>query len=88
MKNAIFYSILVLVAAVVLFSFTSQTTTAAPELRCPTVCIPMWEVSSDACVFDECGSGCGPNGLTTFWTGKACLTALYNLCGPAISNKG
>ena len=38
------------------------------ELICPAVCVFMYEIYGDKCVFDECGSRCGPNGITTFET--------------------
>jgi hypothetical protein len=43
---------------------------------CPAVCVPMWEIQNNTCVFDECGSGCGPNRITTFETREECLKAL------------
>ncbi|MEX0920423.1 MAG: hypothetical protein WDZ69_02465 [Candidatus Pacearchaeota archaeon] len=45
---------------------------------CPAVCVEMWEIDSDSrtCVFNECGSGCGPDGETSFETLKHCEVAL------------
>lgn len=40
---------------------------------CPAVCVPMWKIQGDRCVYDECGSGCGPNNKTTFDTKQECL---------------
>lgn len=48
---------------------------------CPDVCVPMWVLKTlptahvtvgTECVFIECGSGCGPNGITTFETEEEC----------------
>lgn len=34
---------------------------------CPEVCTPMWELkNNNSCVYTECGSGCGPDGISTF----------------------
>lgn len=46
------------------------------ETICPQVCVEMWEIQGDECVFDECGSGCGPDGVETFETEKQCEIAL------------
>lgn len=48
------------------------------ETVCPAVCVEMWEINSEGneCVFDECGSGCGPDGVNTFETQKQCEIAL------------
>jgi hypothetical protein len=39
---------------------------------CPTVCVPLYEIKNKECVFNDCGSGCGANGITTFETLKQC----------------
>lgn len=48
------------------------------ETICPAVCVKMWEIERDLgeCAFNECGSGCGPDGVETFETLKQCETAL------------
>ena len=45
---------------------------------CPDVCVPMWtkvvipDVGFD-CLYDGCGSGCGPDGIKTFDSKELCL---------------
>lgn len=40
---------------------------------CPTVCVEMYEISpTGECVFNECGSGCGPDGVNSFDTLAQC----------------
>ena len=46
---------------------------------CPAVCVPAYEVVKDKCVYDECGSGCGPDGINTFETLAECEQGLYDL---------
>lgn len=43
---------------------------------CPTVCIPMWVLKDNKCTFNDCGSGCGADGITTFETETECLAKL------------
>lgn len=43
---------------------------------CPQVCVEMYEIREGECVFDECGSGCGPNGKTTFENLNQCEIVL------------
>jgi hypothetical protein len=43
---------------------------------CPAVCVPMWRLNNGQCSFTGCGSGCGPDGKTTFSTQEACQAAL------------
>ncbi len=58
---------------------TSTTTTLPQEPKlCPMVCTPLWEIKNSACVFNKCGSGCGPNGITTFSTEEACEDKLLS----------
>lgn len=45
---------------------------------CPAVCVPMYEIVRDRCVYDECGSGCGPDEVNTFETNESCQQALYD----------
>jgi hypothetical protein len=40
---------------------------------CPDVCVEMWQISQNECFFNECGSGCGPDNITTFETKEECL---------------
>ncbi|NQV08818.1 hypothetical protein HQ529_03125, partial [Candidatus Woesearchaeota archaeon] len=42
------------------------------EEICLTVCVEMYEIIDNKCVFDNCGSGCGVNEVTTFDTKKEC----------------
>ena len=42
------------------------------ERICPTVCVEMYELEGGLCVFNECGSGCGPDGLNSFDTLEQC----------------
>jgi hypothetical protein len=48
------------------------------ETICPAVCVEMYEISRDGseCVFNECGSGCGPNGINSFDTLNQCEIVL------------
>ncbi len=43
---------------------------------CPAVCVELYEIENSACVFNECGSGCGPDGLNTFDTQAQCELVL------------
>jgi hypothetical protein len=43
---------------------------------CPAVCVEMYEISGNSCIFNECGSGCGPDGDTSFGTLAECEIAL------------
>jgi len=36
------------------------------ERICPSVCTPMYEIKNNECISDECGSGCGADGVNTF----------------------
>jgi putative hemolysin len=40
---------------------------------CPQVCIEMWKITNNSCEFIDCGSGCGPNNITTFETKEECF---------------
>lgn len=42
---------------------------------CPAVCVPLWTVQNNECVFNECGSGCGPDNITSFSTEAECKSA-------------
>jgi hypothetical protein len=39
---------------------------------CPAVCVELYEIRADECVFNNCGSGCGPNNETSFLTLAEC----------------
>lgn len=43
---------------------------------CPAVCVEMWQIEQGECVFNECGSGCGADGLKTFEKLSQCEIAL------------
>ena len=43
---------------------------------CPAVCIEMYEIVNGTCTFNECGSGCGVDGITSFETEALCNLAL------------
>ena len=53
------------------------TARVAVETVCPSVCIEMYDLEENECDFDECGSGCGADGITTFETLEECNTALF-----------
>ncbi len=48
------------------------------ESVCPAVCVEMWEINPEiqTCEFNECGSGCGPDGVNTFETQAQCEIVL------------
>lgn len=43
---------------------------------CAALCVEMYEIIGDRCVFNECGSGCGPDSYSTFETLEKCEEAL------------
>jgi len=43
---------------------------------CPSVCVQMYEIDEHECNFEECGSGCGADGVYTFDTLEQCNLAL------------
>lgn len=43
---------------------------------CPSVCVGMYEIEGSECVFNECGSGCGPDGINSFDTLQQCEIVL------------
>ena len=56
------------------------------EQICPSICVELYEIQDGECIFNECGSGCGPDAVTSFdklnqceiaLTGKNCYD-LYN----------
>ncbi len=54
------------------------------EKICPSVCVEMYEIKENACSFNACGSGCGPDGINTFEKLSQCEIVLsgkncYNL---------
>jgi len=44
---------------------------------CPDVCTALWEIKESGCTLDECGSGCGADGVKSFDTEVECLR-VYN----------
>lgn len=58
----------------------SSYTTKTPISRevCPAVCIPAYEIVRDKCVYNECGSGCGPDEINSFANLENCEQALYD----------
>jgi len=45
---------------------------------CPQVCIPAYEIVRSQCVYNACGSGCGPDEVNTFANQTSCEKALYD----------
>lgn len=43
---------------------------------CPTVCVPTYEIQNNSCFLNECGSGCGPDGINSFDSAQKCELAL------------
>ncbi|MBI4163395.1 MAG: hypothetical protein HY512_00915 [Candidatus Aenigmarchaeota archaeon] len=50
----------------------SSTPTSSSAPICPTVCIPMWKLDGSTCRYSDCGSGCGPDSITTFKSEEEC----------------
>ena len=48
----------------------------APDKICPAVCVQMWTLENNNCVFTPCGSGCGPDNQKTFETENECKSNL------------
>lgn len=46
------------------------------ESVCPAVCVELYEIQGGECVFNECGSGCGADGVVGFETQKQCEIVL------------
>ena len=48
----------------------AETSRACPqdcrERACLSVCVEMWDLKDGNCIFNDCGSGCGPDGTATF----------------------
>ncbi|HLD57043.1 MAG TPA: Kazal-type serine protease inhibitor family protein [archaeon] len=51
---------------------TSTTPASSSAPICPSVCIPMWKLDGSVCQYTDCGSGCGPDSITTFKTEEEC----------------
>jgi len=49
-----------------------------PREVCPAVCVSMYKIQGESCVYDECGSGCGPDNTTTFETQQQCEQGIYD----------
>ena len=43
---------------------------------CPAVCVELYEIKNNECSFNECGGGCGPDGLNSFDTLEQCEIVL------------
>lgn len=43
---------------------------------CPEVCVEMYEIKNGSCILNSCGSGCGPDGITSFSTTEQCQLGL------------
>ncbi len=54
----------------------SPTPTSLSVPICPAVCIPLWELRSNTCQYNDCGNGCGADGITTFKTEIECKAKL------------
>ncbi|MBI2075950.1 MAG: hypothetical protein HYT72_01740 [Candidatus Aenigmarchaeota archaeon] len=48
------------------------TTTTIPDKICPAVCVQMWQLKKNSCIYTDCGSGCGPDNVATFGTETEC----------------
>lgn len=46
---------------------------------CPQVCTPMYEIVRGECVYNECGSGCGPDNVNSFSTQAQCQQGIYDI---------
>lgn len=51
---------------------TPQPVVETPGKICPAICVPLWTIQNNNCIFNECGSGCGADGITTFETEVEC----------------
>jgi hypothetical protein len=49
---------------------------AGEDVVCPEVCVEMYKIEEGECVLDDCGSGCGANGISTFDTLAQCEIVL------------
>ncbi len=45
-------------------------------IACPAVCVPLWTIRNNECIFNSCGSGCGPNNITSFSAEAECKSAM------------
>lgn len=45
---------------------TDNSRQLSKDVPCPEVCVGLYEIEDGACVFNECGSGCGADGISTF----------------------
>ena len=66
--------VIVLIAAISLILINAnENKIIIDDAVCPTVCVEMWVIQGNTCVFDECGSGCGPDKVSTFNTQEECI---------------
>jgi len=49
---------------------------AGEGVVCPAVCVELYEIQDGVCILNECGSGCGPDGISTFRELNQCEIAL------------
>ncbi|MEK6932845.1 MAG: hypothetical protein AABW56_03575 [Nanoarchaeota archaeon] len=69
---------LFLTLLVIIVIFLAGCTTNLPQNNdnngevCPQVCVPMYSTENFLCDYIECGSGCGPDNVTTFGTLEEC----------------
>ena len=49
---------------------------AGSEKICPAVCAPLWTLQNNSCIFNNCGSGCGADNITTFQAESGCRSKL------------
>jgi hypothetical protein len=45
---------------------------------CPAVCVSLWELDiiNNICTYNDCGTGCGVDNITTFETEQECLNKI------------
>lgn len=79
-KTLLILAIIIVLLAVINFLITNKTKIIIDieddEKMCPEVCIEMWVLGQNTCIFNECGSGCGPDNIKTFKTEEECLMKL------------
>ncbi len=77
MSNSLVFAVILLSVIISGCVNAVETVTTTTDARiCPAVCVPMWNFDTVAnkCVFNDCGSGCGPDNETTFLTQDACMS--------------
>ncbi len=62
---------------------TASTTPASSSVQiCPAVCVPLWRLDGSTCQYTDCGSGCGPDSMTTFKTETECKAKIVTTSIP------